>query len=129
VEKFPFRLPEGFNLRDHLANSFGIFDGPGRICVKIRFLSTVARYVHEKHWHASQRLTPQADGSLLAEFCLGSLEEVKSWVLGFGRHAEVLEPEGLREEMEEECRAMIRRYGAAERQTDVLETMRDKRNG
>jgi hypothetical protein len=43
VAEFPFQLPEGFNLRDYLANSFGIWDGHGEVCVKIRFSPIVAR--------------------------------------------------------------------------------------
>jgi WYL domain len=47
-------------------------------------------------WHASQRLVPQRDGGLIAEFRLNNTEELRSWVLGFGSHATVLEPDGLR---------------------------------
>jgi hypothetical protein len=41
------------------------------------------RYVQESNWHASQQLTPQNDGSLIAEFQLSGIEEIKSWVLSF----------------------------------------------
>lgn len=108
-----FPWPEGFSLRDHFANSFGVFHGSGDIPVKIRFSPTVARYVKEKHWHASQKLTPQSDGSLVAEFCLGSTEEVKSWLLSFGKEAEVLGPEGLRDELRKEAKAICDRYERA----------------
>jgi predicted DNA-binding transcriptional regulator YafY len=38
------------------------------------------------------------------------LVEVMSWVLGFGRHAEVLEPEHLRQAVAAELEATARRY-------------------
>lgn len=50
-------------------------------------------------WHASQQLSLQKDGSLLAEFRLSSMEEIKRWLLGFGRQVVAIEPETLREEL------------------------------
>jgi predicted DNA-binding transcriptional regulator YafY len=55
--------------------------------------------VTESKWHGSQQLTPQKDGSLLAEFDLDNTEEVKRWIQSFGKHAVVLEPEQLRTEI------------------------------
>ena len=46
----------------------------------------------------------------MAEFDLNSTKEIKSWVLGFGRHAVVLEPESLRQEMAEEIGKMTSVY-------------------
>ena len=56
----------------------------------------MSRYVQESQWHASQKLTKQRDGSLLAEFHLDDTVEIKSWIMSFGRNAVVLEPEQLR---------------------------------
>ena len=64
LTQVPFQPPEGFDLRDHLAHSFGIFQGDGQVEVKIHFSPTVARYVEESHWHPSQILARQEDGSL-----------------------------------------------------------------
>ena len=107
---FPFQLPDGFDLQDHLSKSFGIFHGEGDIRIAVRFSPTVARYVQEKHWHESQKLAPQPDGSLLAEFRLGSTEEIKSWLLSFGKNAVVLAPESLRQEMTDEFEAALIQY-------------------
>ncbi len=120
VAEFPFQLPEGFNLRDYLAHSFGIWDGHGEVCVKIRFSSQVARYIQEKNWHASQKLTVQPDGSLLAEFTLSSTEEIKSWALSFGQQAVVLEPASLVAQIAEEVREMGRNYAAHANRPDII---------
>jgi predicted DNA-binding transcriptional regulator YafY len=71
----------------------------------------VARYVQEGRWHHSQKLTKQKDGSLLAEFHLDTTEEIKRWILSFGRCAQVLEPEGFRDEIIQELEGMIEEYG------------------
>lgn len=42
---------------------------------------------------------------------VGGLQEVMSWVMGFGRHAEVLEPEHLRQAVAEELTAVADKYG------------------
>ena len=69
-----------------------------------------ARYIQEANWHSSQRLRPAEDGSLLAEFCLSHTEEIKRWLLGFGRHAVVLEPAQLREELVAELESLLHQY-------------------
>ena len=42
---------------------------------------------------------------------VGGLQEVMSWVMGFGNHAEVVEPEHLREAVAQELAATAGRYG------------------
>jgi predicted DNA-binding transcriptional regulator YafY len=93
-----------------LARSFGVFHGEGDVHVKVRFSPTVARYVEEGRWHASQKLTREKDGSVLAEFDLSSTEEIKRWVSGFGKEAEVLEPESLRQEITDELQSSLLQY-------------------
>jgi proteasome accessory factor B len=110
VGPFPFERPADFNVAEHLANSFGIFHGAGHVTVKVKFLPAVARYVKESHWHDSQQLSPQKDGSLLAEFQLSSIEEIKHWLLGFGGKAIVLEPLELRQEIAAELHEMLAVY-------------------
>lgn len=81
----------------------------------------LARYVGESVWHPSQELRPQKDGSLIAKFHLDGTREIKAWILSFGRHAEVLEPEELRVEVEEMAKryrdAGMRRLSRQERTT------------
>ncbi len=111
LEALKFHKPPDFSLTGHLEGSFGIFqsDGPPRT-VRIRFHPEVARYVQEHHWHHSQRLSRNSDGTLTAWFKLTDLHEVKSWVLSFGSKAIVEEPEELREEIAEELQELVREY-------------------
>jgi predicted DNA-binding transcriptional regulator YafY len=120
VSQIPFQMPADFKLDGHFAKSFGVFQGDGDVLVRIRFLPRVARYVSEGRWHASQKLTPQKDGSLLAKFHLSTTEEVKRWLLSFGQHAIVLEPAELRSEIAEEAQAMSRMYKTKKPQESQL---------
>ena len=112
VSAFPFHMPDDFQLNGHLADSFGVFYGRGQIAVKIRFLPPVVRYLSESKWHQSQKLTPQKDGSLLAEFRLSSTEEIKRWLLSFGQHAIVIEPPNLQRETVVELENQLKHYRA-----------------
>ena len=105
-----YRLPKDFDLEDHLSSSFGIFQGNGQEHVRVRFSAEVARFVREKRWHPTERLTDQPDGSLEWEADLGDLIELRSWLLGFGRHATALEPDRLRENILEELKLMLKDY-------------------
>jgi len=81
--------------------------------VQIRFLPAVVRYVQEGTWHASQKLSPQHDGSLIAEFCLSNTTEIERWVLSFGKNAEILSPASLRASVEQELLATLANYQLA----------------
>lgn len=91
-----FVRPAGFNLQDWMSASFGVYrsDKPLQHFV-VRFSHDVARYVSESTWHPSQKLTAQADGSLLAEFELPDHQEIGRWIRSFGSSALVLEPPAL----------------------------------
>ena len=115
---FRFNPLEGFDLKQHLSSFFGIFHGDENVHVTIHFSATVARYVREGNWHPSQKLSLQKDGRLIAEFDLTSTEEIKRWIMGFGRHATVLEPESLAIEIRDEAIEMSGAYASTCRKSD-----------
>jgi predicted DNA-binding transcriptional regulator YafY len=112
LEELRFNRPEDFDLCDHFAKSFGVFHDDGEAHVKVRFSPTVARYVQESKWHASQTITKEKDGSVLAEFDLGNTEEIMRWILSFGRHTQVVEPVSLANVILDEVVAMSQTYSA-----------------
>jgi predicted DNA-binding transcriptional regulator YafY len=126
-----FPRPADFDAAAYLAGSFGVFRGTnGRpLQVRVRFLPPVAQYVSEKQWHASQTLTRERDGSLIAEFRLSATEEIKRWLLSFGRNAEVLEPTSLVAEMREELAAMNDLYALAPRVRPSRQRQRIRKKG
>ncbi len=63
--------------------SFGAITGrPER--VRIRFDREVAGYIEERVWHASQRLHPQNDGSIVFDADIAVNQELKNWILSWG---------------------------------------------
>ena len=131
LDELKFVRPAGFDVREHLAGTFGVYHRPGRLLsVRVKFSPEVRRHVEESRFHASQRLTPDGDGGVIAEFTLSSFEELRAWVLSFGAHAEVLEPEGLRREVAHELERALEAYCGTERDERgglKVERMRDQR--
>lgn len=107
VTDVSFEYPEDFNPEKTLSSAFGIiFDSPARF--KIRFSREVARYIRERTWSAEQRITEdEPGGSIVLEMETCGWLDVKKWVLSYGRHAQVLEPEEMRREILEEYRTCL----------------------
>lgn len=107
-----FERDPKFNIRDYLGSGFGVWsygaDAP-RFEVRIRFTGWAARFVAERQWHESQKITLLKDDGSEIEFRaeVAGLEEITRWVLGHGRHAKVLSPQKLRAAVHAEARAML----------------------
>ncbi|MGL6195764.1 MAG: helix-turn-helix transcriptional regulator [Thermoguttaceae bacterium] len=105
-----FERPADFDLRTHLAGSFGICKGEHLTKVGVKFSAKVARYVSEAKWHQSQINIPQKNGSLISEFTLDSTKELTRWVLSFGKDAQIIEPPELREKIKLELQELLKCY-------------------
>lgn len=95
-----FSSAEDFSLEEHLKNLFGIYQSSKEFpekTVRIRFEPGYSRRIREKRWHTSESFEEQRDGGVIMELRIGELSSLKSWILSFGRHAEVVEPTELRE--------------------------------
>src|SRR5207248_228133 len=79
--------------------------------VALRFDAYQARWIRERVWHPTQTLEEQADGGLLLRLTVAGEGDLTRWILGYGSHVEVLEPEWLRERVAEEGRRMGELYG------------------
>ena len=67
--------------------------------------------VAETRWHPSQVTETGADGSLVWRARVSGVLEVRSWILGWGGDAEVLEPAELRDWVAAQHAAAAQRYG------------------
>ena len=90
-----FARPEKFSLEKRLRDSFGVISGQKEQKVVIRFDEFAADYIREKRWHPSQTLKELENGGLELTMKLSSLVEVQRWILGWGGHAQAVEPPEL----------------------------------
>ncbi|MEQ9410327.1 MAG: WYL domain-containing transcriptional regulator [Fuerstiella sp.] len=107
-----YEVPEDFDLNTWLSKCFGIWRSGSEHLQKIRvhFCRDAARYVQESTWHESQQFEAQPDGSVIAEFQLPDLQEIKRWIMSFGPGARVLEPPELIDEIAADLTAMQQSY-------------------
>lgn len=104
-----FEVPADFSIEEFTSGRFRVMGGEPA-AVQIRFDSYIAPYVKERIWHPSQQLEEMKDGSVMLSMNVEGLAEIRSWVLSFGSHAEVLGPEEFRKEVAEEIRVARRKY-------------------
>ncbi|MGB9683088.1 MAG: helix-turn-helix transcriptional regulator [bacterium] len=103
-----FELSKDFNIKNYLSQAFRIFKGE-KEKIRIKFDSYQARWIRERVWHESQKIEELENGEIIFEI-EANPEEIKRWILGYGSHAEVLEPISLREEIKKELEVLLEFY-------------------
>jgi len=104
-----FEVPSDFNMDEFTKDRFRVMDGDP-VEVKIRFTKNLSQYVKERTWHPSQQIADEAGGGITLTMQVEGLAEVKSWVLSFGSHAEVLAPDVLRSDVAGELKSAAVKY-------------------
>ena len=93
-----FKRPDNFSIEEHMKSSFGVFHGKP-VKVKIWFAPEAAGYIKEKIWHESQIITDLKNGSIYFEAEVAGIFEIKTWIMGWGAKAKVIEPESLKKKI------------------------------
>jgi predicted DNA-binding transcriptional regulator YafY len=107
-----FTMPPGFSLESYLRHSFGMFTQE-LVRVKVRFHKSLTRYLLERRWHPSQKNRKLKDGWLELTFEVAGTKEIKTWIMGFGSLAKVLEPGSLVKEIKDDLAKSLKSYGKA----------------
>jgi len=102
--KKTFFVRDDFDADEYLSGTFEVSERAERHKVRIRFSGVAARFVAEKVWHPSQKLTHGKDGSVILGMTIADLGEVAAWVLSFGPMALVLAPDELRKQVADAAR-------------------------
>ena len=104
-----FTVPKDFNLDDFMRHSFKVMHDE-LYTVKVRISPSWARWVGEKIWHESQKITKLPDGSLEITFRVAGLDEIKRWILSFGPEPGVVEPEELNRIVQNDLNNCLAQY-------------------
>ena len=83
------------------------------VIVRALFSPAVARWVHEERPFYAVAMQEGADG-LLVTFNVRNTGDLLQWLLSWGRHVRILEPESLKAQLAEEARAVLQVYEPAE---------------
>jgi predicted DNA-binding transcriptional regulator YafY len=103
-----FDIPADFDPQEYLSRAFRMFRG--ETCrIVVRFDPYQARWIRERIWHPTQKITELDDGGLLFEV-EANPEEVTRWIIGYGSHAEIVRPPSLREAVKEELQKTLSQY-------------------
>lgn len=107
-----FDVPSDFKTDEILHGAFGIHVGdPTKVTrVVVEFSKEKAALVEARLWHRTQQLQRMGDGSLRLSFDVANLTPVVSWVLEWGLHARVIEPDELRDAVIAELDGARRQY-------------------
>lgn len=111
LTQLTFRPPKTDELLERLDSSWGVWwSDEDPIEVVLRFSADVAARVRETRWHASQKLETLNDGGLKMSVAVMSTTDILPWVLGWGRHCEVVAPADLRERVKAEHESALSHY-------------------
>lgn len=107
-----YAIPKDFDADAFFRNTFGLFVGKGAsFRFRVRFSAEVSGEIREMVWHPRQKIETDDEGRAILELPAEALREARRFILAYGRHAEVLSPPELVEEMRAETEALARTYG------------------
>ena len=109
ISKDIYMRPHTFSLKEYLDKNWGIFMGD-KIKVVIKFSEKEAAFIKDTTWHIYQNIDQIEGGKILFTIYLNELEDIKKWVLSFGKDAEVIEPIELREDIKRELEELYKKY-------------------
>jgi predicted DNA-binding transcriptional regulator YafY len=102
-----FQRPGNFQVRENRE------DQARNLVVRVLFDQEVARWVREGPLYYTVSEEETAEG-LLVTLKVRRGDELIQWLLGWGRHVHVLEPESLRERIADEAAAMVHNHQKVE---------------
>jgi predicted DNA-binding transcriptional regulator YafY len=105
-----FKQDPNFEAKTYLEKIFQNEVGGHPVPVVIWFDATSAPYIRERRWHITQEIVEHSDGSLTLNLVTSGLNDLKRWVLGYGKGAVVKEPSELVALLKAEVEGMSKHY-------------------
>lgn len=103
-----FIMRETFQAEQYLQKAFRMVKGKS-VLVTILFDAYQAKWIRERIWHSTQKIKELPNGELLFTI-KADPDEIKQWVMGYGMHAEVIEPISLRKKIQHELSEVLKKY-------------------
>ena len=120
VEPDTYEIPSDFNIDKFLSSAWGTYTLPKVDTIKLRFSRRISKAIMATSFHSSQMAEMQPDGSLIMTLNVYNTGDFQAWVLGWGRDVEVLEPEGLREQVARDIQMLNELYSHNTKTLDEL---------
>ncbi len=105
-----FERKSNFDPKTYLQKIFQHEVGGHPVSVAIWFDALAAPFIRERRWHVTQEIEEHLDGSLTLHLTTSGLNDLKRWVLGYGKGAVVQAPTELVELVKAEVEGMSRSY-------------------
>jgi predicted DNA-binding transcriptional regulator YafY len=105
-----YHLPADYTVHSYLRDTFSLTRGKEYI-VEIQFFHPASIWVAEKLWLPTQKIVALKNDSILFKARVDGLEDIKKWVMGFGRLARVLKPQELVDQIIQETCEIRKLYG------------------
>lgn len=106
----PFEVHPEFDAKRHLEKLFQVEVGDKSHQIEVEFDPQTAPFVKERQWHSSQEIESREDGSICLRLTATGLNEIKRWLLGYGKGAIARHPPELVKMLQDETDVMARQY-------------------
>jgi predicted DNA-binding transcriptional regulator YafY len=105
-----YKVPRSFTVDAHLGNAWRMIRGSRRFDIELRFDAHFADTISDTHWHATQDVQWNDDGSITFRCTVDGLDEIVWWVLSMGPHCTVRKPAELAQRVRQLAEQMVALY-------------------
>ena len=105
LENEYFEKDEDFDIKKYCNQSFGIYTGEIEEVI-LQFSSDAAKYVLNYHFHPTQEMEKQKDGSVIVRFKASGNYEIVTELLKWRDNVKILSPDSIKENYEKTVESM-----------------------
>lgn len=105
-----YDIPADFSVSQYLGNAWRMIPSDRSYDVVIDFDAAFAETIADTHWHDTQQIAWNEDGSMTFRCTVDGLDEIVWWVLSMGPHCTVRQPRELVEKVRQRAEAMVTMY-------------------
>lgn len=106
----PYTRPADFSVDDHLGNAWRMIRGNRTYEVELVFDTEFAETIADTHWHRTQEVIWEENGSITFRCRVDGLEEIVWWILSMGPHCKVKKPKELASRVKELASEIVKLY-------------------